>query len=155
MEIHIYRSASFVVATTNNKWIKTINFDNFRSKLLVGVFLWLERRQRSTKTKWKQGNWCYISQFTNVSPLNIVRHWVPHTCQNFSAGSYVLLPHLGAVTRPIAKNTATTNGVCASTDIDKYLKTKKKPPRQEKHFWTKMPVISVWPGPIPTQRSLK
>ena len=37
MEIHIYRSASFVVATTNNKWIKTINFNNFTSKLRVGI----------------------------------------------------------------------------------------------------------------------
>ena len=155
MEIHISRSAWFVVATTNNKRFKKINFDNFRFKLRLGLFCGWRRRQRSTKTRCKQGNWCYISHFTNVSPLNIIRHWVPHTCQNFSAGSYVLLPHLGAVTRPNAKNTATTNGVCASTDIDKYLKTKKKPPRQEKQFWTRMPVISGWTRPIPTQRSLK
>jgi len=51
MEIHIYRSASFVVATTNNKRFKKNNFDNFRSKLQLVVILSLELRQKQSENR--------------------------------------------------------------------------------------------------------
>ena len=39
LEIHISRSTWFAMATTNNKRLKKMNFDNFRSKIRVGFFL--------------------------------------------------------------------------------------------------------------------
>ena len=43
----------------------------------------------------------------------------------------VLSPHLGAETTPIAKNTATMNGVCTGTHFGKCPKSKKEPVRQK------------------------
>ena len=65
MEICMARSASFVVATTNNKWIKTINFDNFTSNQKIRVEI----------TSWSKVKTCKtpvivdIFKFTNISPL--------------------------------------------------------------------------------------
>ena len=41
LEIHISRSTWFVVATTNNKRLKNMNFDNSTSKIRLGV-LWAQ-----------------------------------------------------------------------------------------------------------------
>ena len=156
LEIHISRSTWFVVATTNNKRLKKMNFDNLRSKFRVGFFLLLPARCRSTNYKEKTRElmlyFPFYEHFTlkNYSALGLMYIW-----QLFriflTSFHHILVMQQHRIDK---KNNWFFTWLQQPQTV-KCQKSKKKSVRLKKQIWTRISVISGWSQPIPTHRSLK
>lgn len=156
LEIHISRSTWFVVATTNNKWLKKIYFDNFRSKTSwAPVELsrgWCRSTNYKEKTRELMLYFPFYEHFTlkNYSALGLMYIWQLFRIFLTSFHHILVMQQ-----HRIDKKNNWFFTLLQQPQTVKCQKSKKKSVRLKKQIWTRISVISGWSQPIPTHRSLK
>jgi len=156
LEIHISWPTWFVVATTNNKRLKKMNFDNFRSKIRVGFFFPKFELCRSTNYKEKTRElmlyFPFYEHFTlkNYSALGLMYIWQLFRIFLTSFHHILVMQQ-----HRIDKKNNCFFTLLQQPQTVKCQKSKKKSVRLKKQIWTRISVISGWSQPIPTHRSLK
>ena len=156
LEIHISRSTWFVVATTNNKRLKSFYFANLWScgwfVVLGLVPVWCRSTNYKEKTRELMLYFPIYEHFTlkNYSALGLMYIW-----QLFRIFLTSFHHNLVMQQHRIDKKNNWVFTLLQQPQTVKCQKSKKKSVRLKKQIWTRISVISGWSQPIPTHRSLK
>ena len=156
LEIHISRSTWFVVATTNNKQLKKLNFDNSRSKpswqFTRELMLYFRSTNYKEKTRELMLYFPFYEHFTlkNYSALGHMYIWQLFRIFLTSFHHILVMQQ-----HRIDKKNNWFFTLLQQPQTVKCQKSKKKSVRLKKQIWTRISVFSGWSQPIPTHRSLK
>ena len=155
MEIRMARSTWFVVATTNNKRIKTIIFNNFKSKLRVGIKNYVWSIICKVKTCKNTCNCRYFQIYKHFTPKILFGFGSHVHLKTIPHGPHIFWPYFGAVTTPNWQKNGIDEVSSSLCTDGKWAKTKKRVCTATKTIWTMISVTSIWQGPMPTRWCLK
>ena len=155
-EINISRSTWFAMATTNNKRLKKLNFDNLRSKMSwAPVELsrgWCRSTNYKEKTRELMLYFPFYEHFTlkYYSALGLMYIWQLFRIFLTSFHHILVMQQ-----HRIDQKNNWFFTLLQQPQTVKCQKSKKKSVRLKKQIWTRISVFSGWSQPIPTHRSLK
>ena len=155
LEIHISWSTWFVVATTNNKRLKKMNFDYSRSKIKKKKLGSVVPGFPVFATVVKGENKVYFpfyEHFTLQYYSALGRMYIWQLFRIFlTCFHHILVMQQHRIDK---KNNWFFTLLQQPQTVSRS-KSKKKSVRLKKQIWTRISVISGWSQPIPTHRSLK